>query len=142
IEEALLVRNTLLLLEKYNYGKNMKKREIKSFLDHAVYASYNPSIIEWIGELKERTIKPIDNKITLQYLKKELSRKNLSCYFVNLTKKVFQKIGFYQSKTILPALCQRDMNNNYKFLDNERFKNVPKKLGHTIRMNTNPHPFG
>lgn len=141
IEEALLVKNTLFLLKRQNYGISMKEQEIMSFLDHAVYTSYNLRIVNWITRLKEDKIMPIKQKITLEYLKKELYKKNMNCYYVDLTKKIFQKVGFHQSKTIIPQFCQRDINNNYQFLNNDRLFEVPVELGYTARRNYDPHPF-
>lgn len=141
IEEAILVRNTLILLKKYDYAKNIQENKINSFLDHAVYASYNPHIVNWLKELKEENISPINKKITLDYLKKELSKRNVNTYFANITKNIFKNIGFFQSKTVIPAFCQRDMNNKYKFLKNERISIIPEEMGYKSRNNTDPHPF-
>lgn len=147
LEEALMVRNTLIQLKEENRFVDFRGgcSQIKTFLDHAFYYSSPKSKRYWLYLLKMPLITPvqIQNKFDAIDLKTNTLHKLVNfveeagckeILVVDLTNSMAKAMDLHCARVIIPGLFPIEMDYNLKFLKYDRINAIR-------RLNNAPHPF-
>lgn len=147
LEEALMIRNTLIQLREKNksIGFYKGRSQVKTFLDHALYYSLPKTKRYWSFLLKmpSMTVRQIQEKFdfidlktyTLGKLIKLLEKAGCKeILVVNLTGSLARAMNLHCVRVVIPGFVPLEMDHGLKFLKYDR-------IGAIKRLNNVPHPF-
>lgn len=147
IEEALMMLNTAELIN-FNTEIQIKKGDIKNFLDHVLYYSFPANKVAWQFLLKQRLFSLEEIKSRYHFIS-SYSTKSLVNYLANqgielivfdFSNSFFKDSGLFMTRVIARGLCPMFVGNAIppaiKMIIRKRLK-MP-----SIKLNVNPHPFG
>lgn len=152
IEEALHTRTW------YRKIKNRTNYTVDYLLKHPTHESrgrlWTPvesinKLDFWLKGNSYTKLKMTTNSTTLakefNIVKKHILDKGYQIYYKDITLPQFRKYDFYTTMVIIPDLQPFYLDDNRKYLEGKRLKEVPFKLGYNIdpnhKLNTFPHPF-
>lgn len=152
LEEALMVRDTLELLQESNqlrvpggYAK------VKTFLDHATFYALPEKRKLWEFLLEGENINSKEAKVrfgfqnvsayTLDCMVSMMKNLKIEVIAVDLTDALAESMGLRVTKVIMPGIHQMDFDYNARFLGGDRVKNIIQGDQKTKKLNHSPHPF-
>ncbi|MHA1756470.1 MAG: YcaO-like family protein [Promethearchaeota archaeon] len=157
IEEALPIRCWMrdLLSNKPNIKKIEKNQtKIITFEERGLLWSQKSMIKKLDFLLKNRKTENLDelkdlsshsSKENLKKILNILLKKKLQVFFVDITTRDIEQVGFKVVKVVIPQMHPFYVDERFKYLGGDRLYNVPKKIGYKIKneneLNKIPHPF-
>ena len=149
LEEALMIRNTLEILNEEDKIRQLKRPSVNNFLDHAIFYATPSRRKFWKFLLKGPllSLREINRQYRFTEAKKHQTLKNVIRDFNNMNKEVIwvdvtdrivKRMGYVAVKVIIPELHPMDISYNARFLGGRR---LPTLLEKWQRINSYPHPF-
>lgn len=147
LEEAMMVRNTLEILNEGGALKKINKLSVRDFLRHGIFYAFSSRQKIWKFLLNgpRHSVSFLNNKFGFkeEYLNYQkiidfFLKQKKEIIYIDVTDNIVKKMGFIVVKVIIPDLHPIDMNFCARFLGGNRLKLF---LNKEQNVNYYPHPF-